>query len=89
MRALILAAATLLAGCTTLSPEAETVRLTKNANDVRGCESLGVVDSKPPYVLPGDYKKQLQNRAGALGADVVLITSTATGSGTAYRCGKR
>ena len=37
-------------GCTTsLTPEAEKVRVTRESNDVAGCKSLGFVDAQRPY----------------------------------------
>lgn len=78
-------------GCATsrLSREAESIRVTDNADDVRQCKVLGAVDSRPPYIMPSDGVNQLKNEAAALGADTLFLTSGGVvrgKSGMAYRC---
>jgi hypothetical protein len=74
-------------GCTTLSPDAASVRLTRNPQDVAGCRVVGQVSGMTGnQALPGTTKR-IKNAAAALGADVVFLTlSVSNGEGTAYRC---
>lgn len=81
-----------LVGCVTLSPEAEKVSVVDNASAVRGCKSLGTVRGvERSNNMPNDDKRSLQNEAGALGADTLLITHRAyfnsAPTGVAYLCG--
>ena len=64
------------------------VRLTTDAAVIEGCENLGPVESRPPYILPDDWQVQLRNAGGDLGADVVLYQKPMIikAKGTAYRC---
>lgn len=88
MRKLLLLIVTALAGCTTLAPGADAVRITRSADSVRSCHPVGYVQSSPPYVMPGDDYKQVRNQAAALGGNAVLITGPRLihTAGTAYRC---
>lgn len=88
-KVLVSIAALMLAGCaTTMAPQAEGVRITKEAADVASCDALGDVHSTPPYIWPGDDLKQLRNSAVALKADTVLLTGPrlVVTKGIAYRC---
>jgi hypothetical protein len=74
-----------------LSPQAKEVTITQDTNAVKGCKAVGTVWSHPPYVLPTDWKKQMQNEAAAKGGDAVFLTenpylSVVAVSGTAYQC---
>jgi hypothetical protein len=74
--------------CTSLSPGAEKIKVTRNPKDVAGCKAVGEVSGLTAnQALPG-AKKKMMNAALALGADVVFVTST-VGSydGVAYLCG--
>jgi len=77
-----------LTACTTaVVPEAEKIRTTRNAADIKGCQILGTVEAQPPFTWPGDDIKQLKNKAAPLGADTIFITNrTGTIVGVAYRC---
>jgi hypothetical protein len=81
-----------LSACTTLSPQAKEVTITQDANAVKNCKAVGTVWSHPPYVLPNDWKKQMQNEAAAKSGNTVFLTenpylSVVAVSGTAYQCG--
>ena len=74
--------------CTSLSPGAEKIKVTRDSKDVAGCKAVGEVSGLTTnQALPG-AKKKMMNAALALGADVVFVTST-VGSydGVAYLCG--
>ena len=79
--ALVLSAA--LSGCVTLAPGAEKVKLTAEANDVKGCVAVGSVkaDAKND---PMDADNTLRNQALGLNADVVFRTGLGAGAG--HRC---
>lgn len=65
------------------------MRITLRPDDVARCELLGIVESSPPYMGPNDGVNQLRNKAAALGADTLLLTSTGAmrgKTGAAYRC---
>jgi Domain of unknown function (DUF4156) len=88
MKALSLLALVLLAS----SASAAEVTVTKNIADVQGCAVVAQVKSTwGHWGLTTGYS-QVKERAAALGADTVLITSSkATDwlvSGIAYRCAK-
>lgn len=79
----------LIAGCVSLTPEAEKMKVTKKAADVVGCKALGYVEGHPPYVGPRDGMHQMQNQASALGADTLFVTAyNVSANGVAYLCGK-
>lgn len=77
-----------LSACTTVAPQANDVRVTRETADVASCHPVGSVRSVPPYILPGDDFKQLRNQSISLGADTILVTSPrlVMTSGVAYRC---
>ena len=64
------------------------VRLTTDETAVEGCEALGDVVAKPPFVLPDDWQVKLRNAGGDLGATIVWHTKPSIGqvTGKAYRC---
>jgi hypothetical protein len=78
-----------VAACSSLSPGAEKVRVTRDPKDVAGCKAVGQVSGLTgTQALPGAEKKMM-NAALALGADVVFVTSTiGSYDGVAYRCEK-
>lgn len=77
----------LLAGCVTLAPEAESLRVTRDGAEVAGCKILGTVEGHPPYIGPNDAMNQLRNQAAAQGGNVLLVTSFSfTVTGVSYRC---
>ena len=84
-------AALSIVGCTTLAPQAELVSVTREPADVKNCKALGQVWSHPPYVLPTDWRKQMQNETAAKNGDTVLVTqnpylSVVAIPGIAYAC---
>jgi hypothetical protein len=78
--ALVLSAA--LSGCVTLAPGADKVKLTSDANDVKGCVAVGSVQADANDPLNVD--STMRNQALGLHADVVFVTSMSSGVG--YRC---
>ena len=79
-----------IAGCaTSLSLRGKSVDVTEYEGDVEGCEALGEVVAKPPFMKSDSHEIKLRNEAGKLGADVVLITEMGVGNahGQAYDCG--
>ncbi len=89
----------MLAGCVSLTPEAERVRMVRNPNDVLSCTKLGGLESTS-WAWGGfaaaagleNNKADIQNRTAALGGDTVLLlqeraTYLAPHTyGEAYRC---
>ena len=90
--AFFLAIAPLLAGCVSLAPGADKVRLVNRATDVSGCTAVGNV------TIPGDSngqvdvfnaETQFRNRVVGLGGNTGYVTSGPIGApyeGIAYRC---
>lgn len=93
LSALGAAALLALSACSqiTLAPGAEAIRFTKNADEVRACEILGSVDGLMG-IADGNSRydeNQLRNKALAMRADTVLITSRiVNANGVAYRCSR-
>ena len=102
-RSFALLALVLFTGCRTttrLTPRAEAVRLTLNRDEVKGCRLVGnVEESTTRYlVYPGkgaaaeNVQRQLRNDAAKMGANVIVVSSSTTGStsvrtrGEAYAC---
>jgi hypothetical protein len=85
---LLLISALAVAGCTTMAPHADQVAIVTDPLVVEKCTAMGNIVAEPPYVMPGDDLKQLQNQATGLGADTVLRTSPRVLAvhGVAYRC---
>jgi Domain of unknown function (DUF4156) len=84
---LILVSASIV-GCVTLAPEAEQIKVTREAADVKGCKILGTVEAHPPYVGQQDGMNQMRNNAAGLGANILFVTSyNVTATGMAYLCG--
>ena len=91
IRAALTAVVLTVAGCVSVAPQAEKIRVTSNGVDVAQCKLLGAVESHPPYMFPSDGVNQLRNNAAALDADTLLLTSSGAlrgKTGMAYRCGK-
>lgn len=96
-----LVAAAVLGGCyrSTLAPQAETVRLTYTAEQVRGCESKGVIATKDRQgglfgqgIAAKNVDINMKNAARERGANTILIASLKNGywgssaQGEAFRC---
>jgi len=82
--------ALILQGCVTVPAGGEAVQFIPNGTvALIGCQPVGPINSRPPYILPGDDLKQLRVQAVALRADSVQITRRGLGDtqGIAYRCG--
>src|ERR1700732_86116 len=96
MRFLIPVLAASLTACGTLAPGADRILVTRDAAQVAGCSSVGIVSADVNLLtsVAGDWNAEgwykIRNQAAALHADKVLLTSSrmAPDSGTAYRCGK-
>jgi len=77
----LLGLALLLGGCISVTPEGEKVRVTRNANDVRECRSLGQDNASSGWggfaAGPGfdNNKHQLQNWTASIGGDTLLLLS--------------
>jgi Domain of unknown function (DUF4156) len=93
----------LFAGCRTttrLTPRGEAVRLTLNKDEVKACRLIGNIEESTTryFVYPGkgaaaeSVQRQLRNDAAKMGANVVVVSSSTTGStsvrtrGEAYAC---
>ena len=103
MRALAVVVVLTVSGCATShrTPAPQAVRFTINRDAVRGCTSVGVIDSsnKPneetveQMSVAQDRYRRLRNEAATLGANVVLLPENPTGmtskslvNGEAYKC---
>lgn len=77
-----------LAACATVLPEAESIRVTHEVGDVRGCRLLVALESVKPIWAPTDALVDLRNKTAAAGGDIFLVTSGLgmTIKGAAYRC---
>jgi hypothetical protein len=100
--AFVLLTVVLLAGCRTarLTPRAESVRVTLNRDEVKGCRLVGNVEGSTTryFVFPGkgaaaeDVRRQLRDEAAKMGANVIVVSSSTTGNtssrarGEAYAC---
>jgi len=85
----LLAAAAAAAACASIVPGSDSVVLTRDEKAVAGCKELGNVNVWLSFSF-GDARNQLRNRAHAMSADTVLITSTwGESSGTAFSCAQK
>jgi hypothetical protein len=89
------------ASCTSLTPAGERVRVTSNADAVRGCTLLGEVKGADRMwggaagqgIAENNAWNELKNRAAVIGADTVLLVTSSTGFsgaraiGEGYHCG--
>lgn len=89
-----------LAGCTSLTPAGQQVRVTENDTVVQGCEYLGSVRASDRLngglvgasTAENNVEKRLQNQAAEKGGDTVLMKvhdagmSGASARGEVYRC---
>jgi hypothetical protein len=88
-RMAVVAAAVTAAGCASVAPNSDRVVLTREASAVVGCKDVGSVEAWIALTF-GDARVQLRNRAAALGADTVLVSSAfGETTGTAYVCGSK
>jgi uncharacterized protein YbjQ (UPF0145 family) len=101
-RPIFVALLALASACVTthLSPEGERVRVTTNAEAVRGCKLLGNIEASDrmnggmmgQMAAEENANRRLRNDAAKLGANVVLMASSTTGMsgsrarGEAYAC---
>jgi hypothetical protein len=84
--------ATLGAGCVTLAPGADQVKMTKNPQDVASCKAVGNV--KVPTTAEGNVdlanaERQFRNEVVGLGGNTGLVTYGPVGApstGIAYHC---
>lgn len=69
------------------TPESRGVTVTSNNQLTVGCTMLGPIDA-PDRMRVGDSATELANKAGAMGANVVLLTRKVdvTQFAEAYRC---
>jgi hypothetical protein len=66
---LVLLVALMVACTTRLIPQAEHVRVTRKAEEVAACKSLGFVEAHPPYSTPNDAMNEMRNKAAILGGN--------------------
>ena len=86
--AIFATALTLVECTTTLTPEGEHVRVTKDKADVAACKSVGFVDAQPPYSTPNDAMNEMKNKTAILGGNVLFVTNYGMkATGVAYLCG--
>jgi hypothetical protein len=95
MNARVLLLSLAVPGCVTLTPEAQAVRVTTNADVVRGCKFLGNVRDEGTSVMPDPVHRvedmMKKKKTAALGGNVLMIVNmtsagTVSGSGEAYLC---
>jgi len=90
-------AALALAGCLSMTPQAENVRVIRNANEIRDCQSLGNVEATSGWgsvAASGGFannKTDMRNETAARGGDALLIHTERGGflahsMGEAFRC---
>jgi len=80
------AAVVAMAGCASVSPKSESIVLTREPSQVKGCKEVGAVQAWLSLTFK-DARNQLRNRAANLGADTVLVSSSfGETNGTAYIC---
>ena len=85
--AILATALTLKCSTTTLTPEAEHVRVTKDKADVAACKSVGFVEAQPPFAMPDDAMNEMKNKTAILGGNVLFVTSySMKATGVAYLC---
>jgi hypothetical protein len=93
-----LAAVLAFAGCVSITPQAEHVRVTNNPNVVKDCAFVGNVKSLSGWgsgLGPENNERALKNDTAALGGNVLYVVSQTSGggfarsAGEAYRCGAR
>lgn len=88
-----------IAGCMSVSPEGQKVRITTNGGAIQGCEFVGNVNSSSMMagaVGLNRTEADLQNQTAALGGNVVFLNTSFSGAGKlamaarttgeAYRC---
>jgi hypothetical protein len=88
-------------GCTSLTPQGSSVRITSNPDVIKGCEYIGEVKGSDRMgggwsgqgLAESNAHKRIKNNAAAMGADTVLLVTDQTGfsgsvkRGEAYKCG--
>jgi hypothetical protein len=85
----VVAICAIVTGCATVSlnPGAEQIKVTHNAADVSNCASVGNLTTPPMMMTDPDAERQLQNETLGLGGNVLLLASSMSRMGIAYRCG--
>lgn len=94
-----------LGGCVhvQVTPKAESVRLTSNAEEVQGCQLVGHVEGRDRLnggilgqrAAEENAQRALRNNAARMGANTVLVVSGTTGmtgsrqQGEAYACSQK
>ena len=103
MRALAVVVALAVTGCAAShrTPAPQAVRFTNMRDVVRGCTSVGIIDSSDKsnegtadqMPVEQDRYRRLRNEAARLGANVVLLPESPSGmtsgslvNGEAYKC---
>jgi len=88
MKEIIVLAMLLTCGCTTrLIPEAETVKVTENSSDVKGCTRVAFVEAHPPFTTRTDALNVMKNETAGAGGNVLFLTNySLKATGAAYRC---
>jgi hypothetical protein len=77
------------AGCVTLTPREQAVRLTRDERDVEGCKELEPVNAMLSWSF-GESTRKLKRAAARVGGDTVLVNSEfGNDHGTAYDCSHR
>lgn len=90
-----------LAGCVSLSPAGQRVRVTANPDVVHGCEFVGNITASSGWGGPAagnigedQVQTKMQNETAELGGNVLFLTSNKAGGyggssrgiGEAYKC---
>lgn len=103
MRALAVVFVLTVSGCATSqrTPAPQAVRFANNRDVVRGCTSVGIIDSSDKsnegtvdqVPVEQDRYRRLRNEAARLGANLVLLSENPSGmtsgslvNGEAYKC---
>lgn len=102
MRLAVFAVLLVAAACVTtkLTPEGERVRVTSNAEAAKGCRLIGDIDASDrmnggamgQMAAEENTQRRLKNKAAEMGANLVLLTTSTTGTsgsrarGEAYSC---
>jgi len=61
--------------------------VTRKAEDVAACKSLGFVEAHPPYSTPNDAMNEMRNKVAILGGNVLFVTNYGMkATGVAYSC---
>jgi len=83
-----------LSACVSMTPEGEAVRVTTQADVVKGCKFVGNVKATSGWggvagqgIADSNTEKTLQNKTAKAGGNVVYVNNSGQhASGEAYRC---